>query len=270
MAYTGLTATSKDFLVLDAGAFFKNYAIATDTYSTAVTAGKLIGATAGGGSFSAVPNVRQIELDGAKSNTKGLEVIDNWVVTMTANVKEATLAALELALGAASHATYSSDYEKISAGSAFADADYETNITWVGKLAGSALPVIIVINNALSLNGLTMSFEDKNEAVIPITVTGHYVLTDVDTPPFEIYYPLDTPVVVPSTLAYTSGDVVLKVGGGAVTAVKNGETTLTPTTNYTYVDPTLTLKAAYIAGLTGAVPLTIVTANGDVTFTVTV
>jgi hypothetical protein len=267
--FTGLTATSKDALLLDAGAFFKNYVIASDTYATAVSAGKLIGATAGGGSFSAVPNVRQIELDGAKSNTKGLEVIDNWVVTMTANVKEATLAAMELALGAASHATYSSDYEKVSPGSAFADADYETNITWVGKLAGSALPVIIVINNALSLNGLTMNFEDKNEAVIPITITGHYPLTDLDTPPFEIYYPLDTPVVVPSTYSHTSGDIVLKVGGGAVTAVMNGETALTATTHYTYVDPTLTLKDAYLTTLTGEVPLTIVTANGNVTFTVT-
>lgn len=266
---TGLTSTTAQNLLLDAGAFFKNFDISTDTYATAVAAGKLIGATAGGGSFSAVPNVRQIEVDGAKSNTKGLEVLDHWVVTMTANVKEVTLAALKLALAAADSATYDSDYELITPRNTIADADYNTNITWVGTISGDAHPIIIVVKNALSLNGLSMTFEDKNEGIIPITLTGHYDPASMDTVPFEIYCPNETPVVVPSTYAHTSGDVAVKVGGGLVTGVKNGETNLTITTDYTYSEPTLTIKGTYLSGLSGSVPLTIVTANGNVTLTIT-
>ena len=41
----------------------------------------------------------------------------------------------------------------------------------------------------LSVNGLNLTVSDKNEAVIPVTLTAHYALSDLDTPPFEIVYP---------------------------------------------------------------------------------
>lgn len=267
--FTGLTAVTKENLLLDAGAFFMNYVLDTDTYSAAIAAGKLIGATSGGGSFSAVANMRPIEVDGAKSNTKGLLALDHWVVTMTLNLVEVTPAALKLALGIADQTTHNSDYEKIVARHEILDADYLTNVVWVGKVSGQALPMVIELKNPLSMNGLTVQVEDKKESIIPITLTGHYDATDMDIVPFEIRCPNSTPVVVPSTFAHSTGDVVLKVGGGLVTGVKNGVTNLTLTTDYTYADPTLTIKNTYLTGLTGTVPLTIVTSNGDVTFTVT-
>ena len=266
---TGLTSVTKENLLLDAGAFFKNYDMATDTFATAVAAGKLIGATAGGGSFSVVENVRQPEVDGAKSNTKGLVFIDHVVVTMGLNVVEMTPAALKLALGSADQATHNAKYEKITGRHNVLDADYLTNITWVGKVSGSDDPMVIVVKNALSLNGLTIKVEDKKEAVVPITLTGHYDPAANDTPPYEIYCPSNTPVVRPATYTHDTGDIVLKVGGGTVSDVKNGVTSLTPTTHFTYADPVLTIKNAYLSGLTGVVPLTIVTNNGNVTFTVT-
>ena len=45
--FTGLTTKTPDNLLLDAGAYFKNYDIAKDTPETAKD--KLIGATQGGG-----------------------------------------------------------------------------------------------------------------------------------------------------------------------------------------------------------------------------
>lgn len=191
MKITGLTANTPKNLLLDAGAFFLNYDPAKDTPATAKE--KLIGATQGGGSFSAVPTVRQHEVDGAPANTKGLETIDEWVTTMVANAKEVTINNLKIALGAAAVSETISGgpegYSKITGKSIIEDDDYSDNITWVGKLKGSEKPVIIVLSNALSINGLNLTVSDKNEAVIPITLTGHYELEDLETAPFDIIYP---------------------------------------------------------------------------------
>lgn len=189
MAISGITSKTPDNLLLGAGAFFKDYEVETDNPASA--AAKLIGATQGGGSFSAIPTVRKIEMDGAKGNVKGLEVIDDWVVTMVANVKEVTAESLKMALGAASvtEEVIAAGYKKIEGKADFDDTDYCDNITWIGKIKGSEKPIVIVIKNAISLNGLTLTVADKNEAVIPITLTGHYDADDSDTPPFAIYYP---------------------------------------------------------------------------------
>lgn len=196
MAFTGVTANTSKHLQLDAGAFFKNFDPATDTYATAA-ATKLIGATAGGGSFAAVPTIRRIEVDGLKGVTKGYETIDEWEVTLTANVKELTVGALELALATGSHTSVkspssetSNNYEKIVAANDIADSNYTTNVAWVGRISGSSLPVIIIVKNALCTNGLTLTTADKAEGVVSLTLTGHYTVSDLDTPPFEIYYPI--------------------------------------------------------------------------------
>jgi len=186
---TGLTSKTPEHLLLGAGAFFKGYDVTKDTPDSA--AAKLLGATQGGGSFNAVPTVRQITVDGGKTNIKELEIIDEWVVTMVANVKEVTAENIALALGAAKVEDTGAPegYKKITGKEEFAAADYQDNITWVGRLKGNEKPVIIVIKNALSLNGLSLTVADKNEAMIPITLTGHYGLDKLEETPFEIYYP---------------------------------------------------------------------------------
>ena len=192
--FSGITSTTPKHLQLDAGCFFKNYNPASDTPQSA--SAKLIGATAGGGSFSAVPTIRQIEIDGKRGAVKGLETIDDWVVTMTANMKEITADVLKLALATGSSAAYttsaSAPYTKVVASSELADSHYIENITWIGRLSGSQNPIMIVLKNALATNGLTLTVADKAEGVIPVTLTGHYTIADMETPPFEIYYPTVT------------------------------------------------------------------------------
>lgn len=193
---SGVTSNTSKHLQLDAGAFLKNYDPAQDTWATA-KATKLIGATAGGGSFAAVPTIRRIEVDGVKGATKGFEALDEWQVTMTANVKELTADLLKMALATGSYAgakspssETSNNYNKITASNELADSNYMTNITWVGRLSGSSIPVIIVLKNALCTNGLTLTTQDKNEGVVALTLTGHYDPSNLDDPPFEIYYPI--------------------------------------------------------------------------------
>lgn len=196
--FSGVTSNTSKHLQLDAGAFLKNFDPTQDTWASA-KATKLIGATAGGGSFAAVPTIRRIEVDGVKGATKGFEALDEWVVTITANVKELTADVLKMALATGSYvgakspsSETSNNYNKITAANSIVDADYMTNITWIGTISGSQLPVIIVLKNALCTNGLSLTTADKAEGVVTLTLTGHYSPSDLDTPPFEIYYPIIT------------------------------------------------------------------------------
>lgn len=190
MAFTGFTANTAKKLLLDAGAFVKDYDPSTDTWDT-IKDTKVIGATQGGGSFSAVPTVRRIEIDGVKGAAKGLEALDEWVVTITANVKEVSAEAIALALASSTSAPADQPegYTKITANNAIDLDDYLENIAWIGRLSGSDKPVIIVVKNALNTNGLSLTMADKAEGVIALTFTGHYDPTELDSPPFEIYYP---------------------------------------------------------------------------------
>ena len=182
----GLSTNTPSKLLLGAGAFYKNWDVGTDTPANATS--KLLGATDGGGTFAAVPAIRQVSVDGAPGPVKELEVVDGWTATLTANIKEIAAENLELALTPFTTATVTGGM-KITAGHDLVSADYATNITWVGTLSGKTNPVIIVLKNALSLNGLNLTFQDKNEAVIPLTITAHYPLSDLETPPFEVIYP---------------------------------------------------------------------------------
>lgn len=192
---SGVTSNTPKHLQLDAGAFLKNFDPTQDTWASA-KATKLIGATAGGGSFAAVPTMRRIEVDGVKGPTKGFQALDEWVVTMVANMKEITADVLKMALATGSKADAkspsseaSNNYDKITAANSIQDSDYMTNITWIGTISGSQLPVIIILKNALCTNGLSITVADKSEGVVTLTLTGHYDPSSLDAPPFEIYYP---------------------------------------------------------------------------------
>lgn len=188
--YSGFTTETAKSLLLNAGAYFKNFDIGTDDFASAVTAGKLIGATKGGGEFSAVPEIRQIEVDGVAGRAKGLETIDSWDIYLKANVLEVKEATIQSGLAASSVDTSTNtNYDIITASNNLEVSDYIDNITWVGTLSGSDKPVIIQIFNALNTEGLKFSTTDKAEATISLTFYAHYTQDDLDTPPFKIYYP---------------------------------------------------------------------------------
>ena len=187
---SGFTNKTPDHLLLDSGAFFKNFDVGTDTFESAVTAGKLIGATRNGGKFDAIPEIRQIEVDGVKGPAKGLEMLDAWNVTIGANVLEITTDALAMALASTKvDSTTNEKYDIIKANNVIELDDYIDNITWVGTLSGSEEPVIIQVLNALNMGGLALQTQMKNEAVTALNFTGHYTAEDLNTPPFVIYYP---------------------------------------------------------------------------------
>lgn len=277
--YSGYTAETPKSLLLDAGAFFKNFYVGTDTFETAVTAGKLLGATQGGGVFSAIPTIRRIEIDGIKGAAKGLEVIDEWVVTLTANVKEVKKATIQAALATSSVDTSTNaDYDIISAKNEIALTDYIDNITWVGKLSGTNDPVIIQVYNSLNTSGLSLNVADKAEAVLALTFTGHYVDTDLDTPPFKIYYPKAIVNTVDDAAhdfsKAAAADILLAItssDGAICGGVALGSEHIVSTA-YTLGTGTVNLEKEYLTTLTnGAKIFTLLMNKGNnITVTVTV
>ena len=189
--YTGYTSDTADNLLLDAGAFFVNFEVGTDTYESAREAGKLLGATRGGGEFKAGMSVRNIEVDGVKGRAKGLERNDGWEVYLKATVLEFNATTLKYALTSAdlTEGQSGDSYDTITGNNEIELADYIGNVTWVGCLAGSSTPVIIQIYNALNTDGLTLSVADKNEATMAMTFYGHFDGETLENPPFKIYYP---------------------------------------------------------------------------------
>lgn len=187
--YSGYTEKTPENLLLDAGAFFKNFNVEEDAFESAVKAGKLIGATKGGGEFSAVPAIRQVEVDGVKGRAKGLELLDSWDVYIKANVLEVTEETLKNALCSSAVDSNTSEKYTIIKGKNYIDLDdYIENVVWIGTLSGSEEPVIILVKNALNTEGLKVTVADKSEGVVPMTFYGHYS-DNLDEPPFEIYYP---------------------------------------------------------------------------------
>ncbi len=190
--YSGYTTDTPDELLLDAGAFFVNYEVGTDTYESARTAGKLLGATRGGGEFKAGMSIRNIEVDGVKGRAKGLERNDGWEIYLKATVLSINEDAIKYGLASAdidTASTVSTNHDVITGVNEIELTDYIDNITWIGTLSGSSEPVIIQIFNALNVDGLTLAVSDKNEATMALTFQAHFDGADLETPPFKIWYP---------------------------------------------------------------------------------
>lgn len=187
--YSGFNDKTAEKLMLDAGAFYVNFTVGIDTVETAKN--KLLGATRGGGKFEAKPSIRSIEVDGVKGRAKGLQVIDNWDVFLSANVLEISKESLAKGLTAtnAVDSNTTEGYDTITAKNYIELADYIENITYIGKISGKEKPVIIQIYNALNVEGLSLQTKDKDEAVVALKFAGCYDPANLDTPPFKIFYP---------------------------------------------------------------------------------
>lgn len=202
--FSGITESTPKNIQLDAGAFFKNFTVGTDTYASAKTAGKCLGATQGGGTATIKATYRQIEVDGTVGRVRGLSDIDTWEISLSATLLETTVDNICIALGAAKVTKGSAGgavpekYTLIQGKTGIDDSDYIENITWVGSVSGTGEPIIIQVFNALNEDGLSYAVADKSEGKIGVTFYGYNDITDFVTdtvePPFAIYVP-DTATV---------------------------------------------------------------------------
>ena len=180
---TGLTDRTIVNLQLNAGVLLTKYTKGTD-----IEEDDIIGATRGGGSFTAVPTVHQAAVDGAPTYTKGLERVDDWVVTLNATMVEVNDDAISRALGVGVVKTETGSGTTkdttFTVKRTVNDADYK-DLYWVGDLSNGH-NVVIKIKNALNTSGLNLTFTDRGEGTYALALIGHFTVDDLDTAPFEL------------------------------------------------------------------------------------
>ena len=152
---------------------------------------KKLGATSGGASFSATPEMRNIfeGIDGAKGNYKDGNVIDNWEITLTATVKEMTAKNLQLAMATADIKSDDDKFDVLSPRMNIKTTDYIDNICWLGTMNGSTEPMIIELKNVMNTNGISFTAEDKGSGSVELELKAHFDLSKPDEVPFNIYFP---------------------------------------------------------------------------------
>lgn len=218
--YTGHTPDTPENIASDAGAIFVNFDFDTDTYDSALAAGKVLGTTQGAIQFSAVPTYRQPQINGIKGKTKGLEFIEMWEVSLSGNIFTVTKDAIVKALAAADADIDTEDfYDIITAREYVKLTDYLDNIVYVGRISGTQNPIIIELKNVLNLVGLVSSFADGADTVIPVNFSAHKSFDNPDEIPFAIYRPK-----AEGTVSGTVTDTGAPVDGATVTVTIDGVT----------------------------------------------
>ncbi len=199
---TGFNEKTMDHLLLDAGAVYKNFGLPDQM---------ILGATSGGNEFDAKAKIRQIQVDGVKAaNAKGMEVIDSVTTTLKCTFIEISKEILAAALIANIDVDSDPNYDIITGKTVIEDSDYIQNIAWVGTLSGSNKPVIILIENALCLDGLSVKTADSKDNTLPVTFTAHADPTNPKALPYAIYYPKLTDVAFNLlSAAVSNGKVIL-------------------------------------------------------------
>lgn len=188
---SGITENTPKSLLLGAGTIYKN--LTWDT-ATSLWKGTIFGATSGGNKFSLVPNIVNIEIDGAVVDTKGLVQKQGETCSLEINLVEITPTSLKMAMIGEELESEATGFTKLGTKSVIEDTDYIDNIAYVGFTAEDK-PIIIILENALCTKGLELSGKNKENSVIPVTFQP-YAAFDVNTSqdklPVYIYYP--TPV----------------------------------------------------------------------------
>lgn len=182
-------------LQLNAGIFLKNF-----DYSRVENAEGLIqaiktasedkekyfGATKGGGTFSAVPTMRRIEVDGMRAPIVGSQVIDEWTVKLTTTLAEITAENMKAAFATGETAKQ----EKITTVKIRTDLnanDYIDKLCWIGDISDGSY-VLIDITKALNTAGATLNFTDKGEGNIPVEFVAHQTEISSDYVPCTIIF----------------------------------------------------------------------------------
>lgn len=174
---TGLNSGTAVNLQLGAGAILKS----KYTAGTTLSASNVLSATNGGITFSAVPNFYTPTVDGASDNVKDLRFLVNWNVTLTFTAVEASADVILKALGCADQ---DGTTGVITGRHTISSADY-ANIYMIAE-KGNGDIVQITLKNAMNTSGLSLATANNGNGGITFNFTGHYSLSALDEPPFEI------------------------------------------------------------------------------------
>lgn len=168
-------APEQSDIILAMGKIYANYTDGGGTEYGSINAG----------TFSVDREVRNIEVAGQLGRIKGL----NRKTMIVPKLKLDALAVnyTNFVYGGGFTVSDEGEYHKIIEDVEIADADYLTDITFVGN-THAGLGVIIIVRNALMVSNTSLAFASKSEIINGVEYEGCYDDTALTTPPYEIRY----------------------------------------------------------------------------------
>lgn len=190
LAKHGVTADTPSNILLGAGTWFKGLKYEEGTGWN----GTVLGATSGGSSIKIVPEVKDIEVDGALALAKGLAVMTGGSGEAEVNFAELNKDILKMTtLGEVLDENaegYVEGFDCIQTKNAIVEGDYVENLGFVGYTADQSKQVIAILDYALCKSGFQLDPKNKENAVVKATFTAYGGIdTDLDKVPIRIYYP---------------------------------------------------------------------------------
>lgn len=197
----------------DAGVIVKNF---DPTQFEAPDDEDIVCTTTGNITASMVPTMSNLgdDVNGVHGQFKELEILESWVATLGFTALETGVNQLKLSLGAADVATGNAG---VKPRMYIKNSDFETIALIMFKIGGGMCAV--VVRNALSTGGLSITTSKSGKANLAVTMTGFQSMSDQSTPAME-FYEADSSVVP---------DIVLNKANISLTAGDNE--TLTATTS---------------------------------------
>jgi hypothetical protein len=164
-----LTQEQIENIQIDYGIVYANYGETDEAQ---------LGPTRGGGEFVATATIRDIEFDGSKGKTKGMQTVDDIKAQLNVTQLNTSMDTLKMALP---FAKYDDATGKLSVGKdsigIIPDEAYLKNITMFAKTVKGEYKKI-TLYNAMSENGLTLAAAPKAEGTIALNVYAHWDATD--------------------------------------------------------------------------------------------
>lgn len=151
---------------------------------------ELLGPTRGGGSFTVTKTLRDIEYDGAKGKSKGMQIIDDINAMLSVTSLNTSIKKLHMALpyatltGDGGITPYSISCKSTNVG-VIPSSAYLKNITMFAKTVKGEYKKI-TLYNAMSENDFTLSAVPKNEAEVALEIYGHWDAADNTKDLFKI------------------------------------------------------------------------------------
>ena len=183
----GFTDQTRNRLVLGAGKLVANFGQADE---------EDLGATRGGAVATITQNFRTAEVDGTIGMVKGLRRIIEADVQLTATLVEfdeekllTLLPGAEAVDSTLTDPVAATDYRKITRSGDIGDTDYLTNVALLYEIAGKDDPGVFLIREVLQDGPIAITTEDDGEATVPVQLTGHYLASDPENEPWELYLP---------------------------------------------------------------------------------
>lgn len=184
---TGVSANTPKNILFGAGTIHKGLKYNSNAWNMDES---IVGATSGGSKLSIVPEVTNIEVDGALVKAKGLAVKTGETATMEINFIELTEDLIKAStLGKTGTSEDTTGYNVIVPKADIEAGDYWENIAFVGKTV-EGKNIIAILENALCTSGFEQEGKNKEGSIGKYTFESYAELdSDLDTLPWKIYYP---------------------------------------------------------------------------------